>query len=153
MKVNIKGNNVTPEKIAAALEACERDHGLKIKGATIYVRFEDHLGRTVEPLQDGHEITREFTFRKPQPVKMPEAPEPQMPPKPVDPITAKEMMEICQRAAHRVLSAPEMKSLILLEQEKVEREVFQDALRKTMDSTGRFNIHTLERNVVAMQRT
>lgn len=149
MKVSIRGDNVTPENIAAALAACERDHGLKIKGATVYVRFEDNLGRTVEPLQDGHEITREFTFRKPRPVEMPTVPEPQIPPEPVDPISAKEMLEICQRAAQRVLSAPEMTSLILMEKEKVERHVFQGALRKTMDNSGRFNIHTLVRNVAA----
>lgn len=40
MRINIKGNDVTPEKIAGALAICEKDYGLKVKGATIYVRFE-----------------------------------------------------------------------------------------------------------------
>lgn len=144
MKVSIKGDDVTPEKIAAALSACERDHGLKIKGATIYVRFEDHLGRTVEPLQDGHEISREFTFRKPRPVKMPQ-PAQQFRPEPVDPISAREMMELCQKEAHRALSSPEMKSLITIEKTvKPNRREFIQALQQSVSNAGRFSIQMLE---------
>lgn len=144
MKISIKGDDVTPEKIAAALAACERDHGLKIKGATIYVRFEDHLGRTVEPLQDGHEITREFNFRKPRPVKVPQ-PAQQPRTEPVDPISAREMMELCQKAAHRALSSPEMKSLIEIEKTiKPNRPEFIQALKQSVSQAGRFSIQMLE---------
>ena len=145
MKVSIKGDDVTPEKIAAALAACERDHGLKIKGATIYVRFEDHLGRTVEPLKDGHEITRVFTFRKPRPVQMPAAHKPQMPPEPVDPISAREMMDACQQQARRMLSSPEMKALIELEKTaKPGRKEFIQALHQSVSRAGYFSIQILE---------
>ena len=145
MKISFKGDDITPEKIAAALAACERDHGLKIKGATIYVRFEDHLGRTVEPLQDGHEITREFIFWKPRPVKVPQQPVEQHRPEPVDPISAREMMDLCQKQAHRVLSSPEMKSLIAIEKTiKPNREDFIRALEVTVQNKRYFSAQYLE---------
>lgn len=31
MRINIKGNDVTPEKIADALATCEREYGRRIK--------------------------------------------------------------------------------------------------------------------------
>lgn len=145
MKISIKGDDVTPEKIAAALAACERDHGLKIKGATIYVRFEDHLGRTVEPLQDGHEITREFTFRKTRPaVKVPQQAQ-QPRPEPVDPISVREMMDLCQKQAHRILSSPEMKTLVTIEKAvKPNRQDFIQALQQSLRKSGYFSIQHLE---------
>ena len=94
MRINIKGNNVSPEKIAAALATCERDYNLKITGASIYVRFENSSGQHVDPLRDGQEFTRDFWFQKrtvPEPV--PAAPPAQSEPaKQIEPITAREML-------------------------------------------------------------
>ena len=111
MRINIKGNDVSPEKIAAALTTCEKDYNLKITGATIYVRFENDSGQTVEPLQNGEEFSRDFWFQK---KKAPYIPPPGTAKKPVAPvppaeaITSGEMIQMCQQAARRVLSSPEI---------------------------------------------
>lgn len=88
-KVSIKGDNVTPNQVAA-LRKCEQDYALKIKETTIYIRFKDHFGRTEEPLQDGHDITREFAFWKPRPIKTPQS-EPQTKTVTKDSISARDM--------------------------------------------------------------
>ena len=144
MKITIKGDGVTPERIAEALRKCEQDHGLKIKGATIYLRMEDHLGRMVEPLRDGYEISRDFTFRKPRQINMPQSSQ-EFSGNPPDPITARDMMELCQKQARRTLSAPEMTTLITIEKTiKPERNEFVQALRQSVAQVGRFSINHLE---------
>ena len=152
MKIVIKGNDITPEKIAEALSTCERDHGLKISGLTIYARMTDTIGRCCEPLSTdgGHEISREFTFNKPRPVKMPQLPQqPQPRLEPVDPIPAREMFELCSKAAHRMLSSNEMKVLITLEKaQKPERQAFQNALNLSMQQNRSFSVQYLEQLVL-----
>lgn len=146
MRINVKGNDISPEKIAAALAACERDYNLKITGATIYVRFENSSGQHVDPLQDGQEFSRDFWFQKrPDPAPAPAAPPAQSEPaKPVDLISAREMMELCQKAANRILSSPEMKRLIELEKTvKVDREIFRKCLDETMQNTRYFSVSDL----------
>lgn len=152
MKITIKGNDVTPEKIAEALASCERDHELKIKGATIFLRLEDTIGRCCEPLSadGGHEISREFTFNKLRPIKMPQPmqqPQPRL--EPVDPIPAREMFELCSKAAHRMLSSNEMKVLITLEKaQKPERQAFQNALNLSMQQNRSFSVQYLEQLIL-----
>lgn len=133
MKINIKGNAVTPDRIAEALKTCEKDYNLKIKNATLYVRFENDYGQTVEPLQDGSEMVRDFIFRKVKEVEIPQpAPAPE-PPEPADPIPAKDMIELCSRRIGRMLSSTEMRILILLaEDTKVDKTVFSRCLEETM---------------------
>lgn len=148
MKVIIKGNNVTPEKFAEAIQTCERDHGLKVKKAVVFLEFEDHLGRSVQPLQDGHEITRNFYFQKPGEIKIPQ-PTQQEKTDPVDPISAREMIDLCAKAAHRMLSSNEMKILIALEKvQKPERQIFKNALRLSMQEGRSFSAHYLEQLVL-----
>lgn len=144
MRINIKGNDVTPEKIAAALATCERDYNLKVTGATIYVRFENASGQQVDPLQNGEEFSRDFNFWKPRPVKMPKAPsvpQPQPRPEPVDPISAREMIELCEKEAKRVLSGVEMKYLVDIEKNlKVDRTMFRECLARTVLNTGKLSM-------------
>lgn len=148
MRINIKGNDITPEKIAAALATCERDYNLKIAGATVYVRFENSNGQTVDPLQDGEEFSRDFWFRKSKaPVLKQSQQAPRDPEPPVDPIQSKEMIELCQKAAHRALSSPEMKALIEMAKGTVSRSAFQKALKLAIDRTGRFSIAVLEQTM------
>ena len=115
MRINIKGNDITPEKIASALDSCERKYGLKIKGATIYVRFENANGQTVEPLKDGEEFSRTFMFWRSkeendllqqykQPPKQGEL-------ETIDPISPKEMIEITLRINLCLLSCLKIGSM------------------------------------------
>lgn len=161
MRINIKGNDITPEKIAGALAACEQDYGLKIKGATIYVRFErdDGSGQTVEPLQDGHEISRDFNFWRPkEPVRkgpkiVPAPMSNQVPPAvPEDLISVRDMIAMCEKKAMRCMSGPEMETLVLYERQKMSRPMFEKALEQMMERAGRFNIHTLDRIIYQKQR-
>ena len=117
MKITIRGDDITPEKVAYALRQCEKDHGLKISGLTIYARMTDSLGRCCDPLsEDGREISREFAFRKPREAQNRKPPSSPAQPDPVDPISAREMMAACAKVAHRALSSPEMKTLQTIEQ-------------------------------------
>lgn len=161
MRINIKGNDITPEKIAGALAACQRDYGLKIKGATIYVRFErdDGSGKTVEPLQDGQEISRDFSFWRPkEPVR--KGPKPITAPMsdqvspavPEDLISARDMIELCQRKAMRCMSGREMETLVSYERQNMSRPMFEKALEQMMERAGRFNFHTLDRIIYQKQR-
>ena len=112
--------------------------------------MEDSIGRCCEPLSaDGyHEIFREFTFNKPRPIKIPE---PVQHPKlePVDPISTREMFDICAKAAHRMLSSNEMKILISLSKvPKPERNLFEKSLDLSMQQCGRFNVQHLEQLIL-----
>lgn len=152
MKVVVRGDDITPERIAEVIHRCQRDHfdsrDLTVTGVVLYLRTEDRLGRTVEVLQeDGREITREFTFRKPRVVKEPQ-PTPLPRPDPVDPISTREMMQICSQVAHRALSSPEMKSLQVIEQiSRPNRRDFILALNQSMQQAGRFSIQALEKQI------
>lgn len=152
MKVVVRGDDITPERIAEVIHRCQRDHfdsrDLTVTGVVLYLRTEDRLGRTVEVLQeDGREITREFTFRKPRAVKEPQ-PTPLPRPDPVDPISTREMMQICSQAAHRALSAPEMATLQTIEKTlKPNRQDFVRALNQSLQQAGRFNVQLLEQLV------
>lgn len=148
MKINIKGNAVTPDRIAEALKTCEKDYNLKVKNATIYVRFENDYGQTVEPLQDGSEVVRDFLFRKVKEVEIPQpAPEP---PEPAEPIPAREMIELCSKEARRTLASNEMSILIrLAEETKVDKDIFKSCLKITMVNTGKFNVLYLYHLVIS----
>lgn len=152
MRINIKGNDIAPEKIAAALAACERDYNLKISGATIYVRFENGSGQAVEPLQDGEEFSRTFWFqkRKTSPAsQLNPVPTSVNPVIPADAISVGEMIHLCQGAAHRMLSNNEMKVLIEIEKfTPVSKYDFKEALQQTIQHNNRFSIQTLRRILV-----
>lgn len=144
MRINIRGNDVTPEKIAAALSSCERKYGLKIKGATVYVRFENAMGQTVEPLKDGEEFSRDFAFWKPKEKKTvpatPEQPLLEGQEGILDSISAKEMIEICKNVVPRSLSNAEMTVLIeLANAMKVDRKIFEECVDRTMINNGYFS--------------
>ena len=149
MRINIKGNDVSPEKIAAALATCERDYNLKVTGATIYVRFENSSGQHVDPLRDGQEFSRDFWFQKPVPPPEPAAaPVPTRPAEPVEKITVREMVDLCQKAASRILSSPEIRRLIELERMvKVDREIFQRCMDQMMEGSRYFSIRDLTEQV------
>lgn len=56
MKITVKGDAVSPERIAEAMCSLENEYGLKIRDLTMYVRFIDGRGRVVDPkLPDGEE--------------------------------------------------------------------------------------------------
>lgn len=145
MRINIKGNDVSPENIAAALATCERDYNLKVIGATIYVRFENGSGQHVDPLRDGQEFSRDFWFQKPVPPPEPAAaPVPVRPAEPVETTTVREMVDLCQKAASRILSSPEIRRLIELERMvKVDREIFQKCLDQVMERSRYFSVYDL----------
>ena len=149
MRINIRGDDITPEKIAEALHRCGKDHGdLSMAGLTIYVSYRDSWGRTVEPLVDGAEITRDFVFRKPQ-IPQPSPEKQKKTPVPTNPITARDMMQLSSQAAHRALSSPEMQVLITLEKTAMpDREIFMQALSASMKKAGRFSIRDLEMMVI-----
>lgn len=75
-------------------------------------------------------------------MKMPKAPPaPQPRPEPVDTISAREMIDLCQKEAKRVLSGVEMKQLIDLEKElRVDRTVFKECLNRTVKNIGKFSM-------------
>lgn len=138
MRINIKGNDISPEKIAAALARCEKEYNLKIAGATIYVRFENSSGQIVEPLQDGEEFSRDFWFQKRS------APVPSQPAEPVEQITVQEMVDCCQKAASRMLSSPEITRLIELERRvKVDRKIFCECLNQVVQRSRYFKVYAL----------
>lgn len=69
MRVDITGNNpVTSEnvkKIIDQLNSDFEDLGIKVKNLTMYVRFVDSEGKTVEPVGDaGRELRYTFNFTK-----------------------------------------------------------------------------------------
>lgn len=149
MKINIRGNDITPDKIASALASCEQQHGLKIKGATIYVRFENEMGQTVEPLKNGEEFSRDFAFWKPKqkncPLPKQEPPSVAEEPIPIEAISSREMIEICMEKAHRSLSKSEMTILMdLANTKKVSRNTFVVCVEQTMSNGGRFNASHLK---------
>ena len=149
MKVTIKGNDITPEKVAEALRICEKDHG-HISGMTIYIRYRDSLGRQIEPLNqsDGQEISREFSFWKPRQTKAQKQSQTPLR-EPANPISVKEMVALCQKQARRVLSSPEMQALIILEKTyKPDREEFIQALTSSVQKNGYFNVKHLERTLM-----
>lgn len=68
MKVKIYGNYLTPENFASVVEKLNDEYkelGLRIKNCTCYFRFEDEMGKTVEPVNKyGENIEQEFTFTR-----------------------------------------------------------------------------------------
>lgn len=67
MKVTIRSDNpVTSEQVKGVIDKLNEDYsdlGLVVKNMTLYVRFQDKTGKTVEPQIDGCDIQREFNFR------------------------------------------------------------------------------------------
>ena len=67
MRVDIKSNNpITSEQVKSVIDKLNEDYsklGIVVKNLTMYVRFQDETGQTVEPLEDGHEIKRVHTFK------------------------------------------------------------------------------------------
>jgi len=150
MRINIKGNDVTPEKIAEALASCEREYGLRIRGATIYVRWENEMGQNVKPLMNGEEFSRSFAFwKQKEKVTRPTPPTPETHAKTSAPISVKDMIELCKGKARRSLSDGEMKTLIeLAKTTGVDHETFQRCLELTVAKTGRFNVVYLNSLVI-----
>lgn len=66
MKVTIQGNNpITGEEVKRVIDGLNDDfkeQRLKVKNLTCYIRFIDENGKTVEPMKNGHEIEKTFTF-------------------------------------------------------------------------------------------
>lgn len=151
MQISIKGNGITPERIAEAIRICERDHknGRMLASVTVTLHFIDDLGRAVEPLrEDGCEIIRNFYFQEKR--THPTAKQPAVPaPEPVDPISATDMIELAQKQAHRLLSNKEMKILIELEKTiRPERQAFVQVLSASIQKSGWFDVHQLEKILV-----
>lgn len=145
MRININGNDVTPNKIADALSTCEREYNLRIKGATIYVRYENDVGQTVEPLMNGEEFSRSFSFWKPKNSKS-HSPQSNLHPqiKTASAISSKEMIELCKNRVRRNLSNGEMTFLInLANTMNIDQEVFQQCLELSLTKNGFFNITSL----------
>jgi hypothetical protein len=67
MRVDIKSNNpVTSEQVKKVIDKLNEDYahlGIVVKNLTMYIRFQDETGKTVEPLEDGQEIKRIHTFK------------------------------------------------------------------------------------------
>lgn len=49
MKVTINGTGVGPDAVCTILKDLESEYGLKIRDLTMYIRFVDENGRTVDP--------------------------------------------------------------------------------------------------------
>lgn len=68
MKVTIRGNNpITSDQFKSVIDDLNKEYadlGIKVKNATCYVRFVDESGKTVEPMINGQQIERIFTFRR-----------------------------------------------------------------------------------------
>lgn len=73
MRVDIKGNNpITSDQVKAVIDSLNKEFAplnLKVKNMTCYIRFIDEQGKTVEPLSDGLEIRKCFTFTESKDVK------------------------------------------------------------------------------------
>lgn len=151
MKINIRGNAVTPERIADALKECEKAYGLKVKSATLYVRFENEHGQIVDPLEDGYEIQREFVYRRAKEIKTPEqpadpAPEPMEPMG--DPMPARDMISLWQKRVGRCLAASEMATLVrLAEETKMDEAMFTRFLDMTYARGLKYPMHYFEKLV------
>ena len=68
MKVTIRSDNpVTSEQVKSVIDQLNEEYldiGLIVKNMTLYVRFQDSTGKTVEPQMDGCDIEKTITFRK-----------------------------------------------------------------------------------------
>lgn len=68
MKVTIRGNNpITGDQFKSVIDDLNKEYadlGIKVKNMTCYVRFVDESGKTVEPMVNGQQIERIFTFRR-----------------------------------------------------------------------------------------
>lgn len=68
MKVTVRGNGnepVTSEQVKHVIDMLNRDYqglGVKVKGVTMYVRFEDKDGTTVDVREGGSPVNRTVTF-------------------------------------------------------------------------------------------
>lgn len=67
MRVNISGNNpISGENMKWVIDELNKEYanlGLKVKNLTCYIRFQDEVGRTVEPLSDGLEIIKDINIK------------------------------------------------------------------------------------------
>lgn len=68
MRVTVKGNNpVSSDNVKQVIDTLNEDYkhlGIQVKNLTMYVRFVDEAGNNIEPVEDGMEIRRTFTFNK-----------------------------------------------------------------------------------------
>ena len=73
MKVTVRSNdNVTSNDVKNVIDSLNDEYksmGLHVKNMTMYVRFADETGKTVEPTQNGNEIEAEFTIKHTKEVK------------------------------------------------------------------------------------
>ena len=67
MKVQLRGNDNPSENFKKVIDILNNDYaslGVKVKNATLYIRFEDENGNTVDIQENGLDIEREFNFSK-----------------------------------------------------------------------------------------
>lgn len=146
MRINIKGNAVTPDAVAAALQTCEKEYGLKIKSATLYVRFEDDLGQTVEPTQDGAEFVQDFVFTRTKEAST--QPVPKLPTESKS-IRLNDAIALCEQAACRSLAKSEVQRIAELTALSITQTVFEKCINKTISNIGEFRIRYFEKVVLS----
>lgn len=67
MRVDVYSNEFTGEVAKMAVDKLNEEYasmGLKVKNVTMYVRFEDETGATVDPRRNGIEIHKTMRFTR-----------------------------------------------------------------------------------------
>ena len=138
MKINIRGNGVTPEQVAEILRTCEEKYGLKTKNVTLYVRYTDENGEDVEPTLSHGALTEDFTFSR-SAIKREPAP-----------ISIEDMKSELEKAKKKPLTRVELQSVATLFEMKIDRATFLKALYKTIEVRPNFNMRYFERVAFVM---
>lgn len=150
MRINIKGNAVTTDSIAEALKCCEKEYGIKVKNATLYVRFQNENGESIEPTEDDHEIVKEYVFDNEK------APFYKQMVREIarecgEPISAKEMGNIIEEKFDISLNASDVGILFnIVEKTQIDRKQFLMALDFVECKISKFNIRYLEKYILNM---
>ena len=73
MKVTVRGNNpITSEQVKSVVDQLNEEYeGLTVKNLTMYVRFVNEAGETVEPLEYGSPVELTYTFNNTKEFKEP----------------------------------------------------------------------------------
>lgn len=127
MRINVYGNAVTPDMVAEALKACEKEYGLKVRTVTLYVRFEDENGNIAEPTEQGHKIILNCGYSMNKEVyKQKEAAVL------TEPISIEKMEEFIKGVIQRRLTTREHAILVDLLDMGIDINVFTTAFNRTM---------------------
>jgi len=135
MKVTINGPGVSPGSIHDVLVNLEKEYGAKIRDLTLYVRFVDEKGHTVDPKLPANGDELVMTIRKPA---LPKA------------LTYDELREMVEKAFGRPIFGQGLEMILSwVDDFKLTKDEAAAVLQKVDAKT---NLHTLERRILNLRR-